>query len=123
MDVNEARPVIASLRLVRDQIDQLVDEPADPALQLARFDKLKAAIEAASKYGTCDGRKRPLTECEDLYFAPAVKQAGNRPTASHREPTPPTVGRCASRRAHRHLRSTGSVRKGLPRSLTAASRT
>lgn len=79
----QAIAVILALRVFRDDIRQLMNAIADRSsisrdekgdLQ-AKFKDLKGRIKRASRVGTVDGEKRPLSQFESAYFQPATQSA------------------------------------------------
>lgn len=82
-DEDQARMVIESLRSFQADIQEIMNPLGDKnsvsmdeklTLQVL-LTSLKERLKAASKTGTVDGSKRPLTPYEQAYFEPAVSSA------------------------------------------------
>lgn len=94
MSEYEAIPVIMALRGFKKDIKELMDLLGDKKIisidektecQL-KLKALKEKLKHATKMGTVDGAKRPLSHYESAYFKPAVRSASancNVATNSH----------------------------------------
>lgn len=83
MSKQEAIPVIMELRKFKKDINELMDFLRDKKIISidektecqSKLKVLKEKLKRATKTGTVDGAKRPLSHYESAYFQPAVRSA------------------------------------------------